>query len=44
MRYQDDGRRSPSDLTEAEWATVAPVSAVYHPVRADLRERVNACL
>jgi putative transposase len=43
-RYKDDGRRYPSDLTDAEWETIAPYFAVYRPLTADLREMVNACL
>ena len=43
-RYKDDGRRYPSDLTDAEWGAIAPYFAVYQPLTADLREMVNACL
>jgi len=43
-RYGDAGRRYPSDLTDAEWSTVGPLFTVYHPLSADLREMVNACL
>ena len=43
-RYKDDGRRYPSDLTDAEWRTIAPVMSVYRTLTADLREIVNACL
>jgi putative transposase len=43
-RYKDDGRRYPSDLTDAEWETIAPYFAVYQTLTADLREMVNACL
>jgi transposase len=43
-RYRDDGRRYPSDLTDAEWATVAPVFSCYATLKVDLREMVNACL
>ncbi|GJD57964.1 hypothetical protein MTDSW087_00089 [Methylobacterium dankookense] len=42
--YRDRGRRFPSDLTDAQWATVAPLLASYDPLTADLREMVNACL
>lgn len=42
--YKDDGRRYPSDLTDAEWDTIAPVLSAYTPLTADLREIVNACL
>jgi putative transposase len=43
-RYRDDGRRYPSDLTDAEWATVAPLFSCYETLTVDLREMVNACL
>ena len=43
-RYKDDGRRYPSDLTEAEWATIAPLFSGYETLTADVREMVNACL
>src|SRR6185369_9488424 len=43
-RYKDDGRRYPSDLTDAEWETIAPHFAVYQTLTADRREMVNACL
>ena len=43
-RYKDDGRRYPSDLTEAEWATVEPLFSCYATLSADMREVVNACL
>lgn len=42
--YKDDGRRYPSDLTDAEWATLKPLLSGYDPLTADLREMVNACL
>lgn len=42
--YRDEGRRYPSDLTDEEWATVAPLLSGYDPLTADLREMVNACL
>lgn len=42
--YKDDGRRYPSDLTEAEWATIAPLLSGYDPLTADLRAMVEACL
>ncbi len=28
-RYKDDGRRYPSDLTDAEWQTIEPVLCSY---------------
>jgi putative transposase len=43
-RYKDDGRRYPSDLTDAEWETIEPVLRGYATLTADLREMVNACL
>ncbi len=43
-RYKDDGRRYPSDLTDAEWTTVEPIMSMYRTLTADLREIVNACL
>jgi putative transposase len=43
-RYRDDGRRYPSDLTDPEWATVAPLFSCYATLKVDLREMVNACL
>ena len=42
-KYKDDGRRYPSDLTDTEWATIAPVFAGYFTFTADIREMVNAC-
>lgn len=42
--YKDDGRRYPSDLTDAEWAMIAPIFSGYDSLTADLREMVNACL
>jgi putative transposase len=43
-RYKDDCRRYPSDLTDAEWATVRPLFSSYMTLKVDLREMVNACL
>jgi putative transposase len=43
-RYKDDGRRYPSDLTDAEWATIEPLFSGYETLTVDLREMVNACL
>jgi putative transposase len=43
-RYRDDGRHYPSDLSDAEWATVEPLFTGYATLTADLREIVNACL
>ena len=42
-RYEDDGRRYPSDLTDAEWQTIEPAPRGYATLTADLREMVNAC-
>jgi putative transposase len=43
-RYKDNGRRYPSDLTDAEWAVIAPLFAGYTTLTVDLRAMVNACL
>ena len=43
-RYRDDGRRTPSDLTDAQWRTIEPVLCNYATLKVDLREMVNACL
>ena len=43
-RYKDDGRRYPSDLTDAEWRTIEPVLRSYVTLMVDLCEMVNACL
>jgi len=43
-RYKDDGRRYPSDLTDAEWQTIEPVVCGYATLTVELREMVNACL
>jgi putative transposase len=43
-RYQEDGRRYPSDLSEAEWALIRPLVATYRTLTKDLREMVNGCL
>jgi putative transposase len=42
--YKDTGRRYPSDLTDAQWALIAPMLSSYDPLKVDLREMVNACL
>jgi putative transposase len=42
-RYKDDGRRYPSNLTDAEWATIAPLFSGHDSLTADVREMVNAC-
>jgi putative transposase len=43
-KYKDDGRRYPSDLTDAEWAAIEPLLSGYDSLTADVREMVNACL
>ncbi len=43
-RYKDDGRRYPSDLTDAEWQTIELVLRSYATLTVELREMVNACL
>lgn len=43
-KYRDNGERYPSDLTDAQWETIAPLLSVYHPLTANLREMVNGCL
>jgi len=43
-RYQDDGRRYPSDLSDAEWALVRPLIETYPTLTKDRREMVNGCL
>ena len=43
-RYQEDGRRYPSDLSEAEWALIRPLVATYRTLTKGLREMVNGCL
>jgi putative transposase len=42
-RYKPDGRRYPSDLSDAEWAAIAPLFSPYRPVLHDIREIVNGC-
>lgn len=42
-RYKPDGRRYPSDLSDAEWAAIAPLFSTYRPVLHDIREIVNGC-
>jgi putative transposase len=43
-RHKDDGRRYPSDLSEAEWAWVRPLVETYATLTKDRREMVNGCL
>lgn len=42
-KYKDDGRRYPSDLSDAEWETLQPLFSAYLTYTVDLREMVNAC-
>jgi len=42
-KYKDSGERYPSDLTDAQWETIAPLLSVYQPLTASLREMVNGC-
>jgi putative transposase len=42
-KYKDDGRRYPSDLTDAEWEIIEPLFRSYFTLTANLREVVNAC-
>src|SRR3569833_703868 len=42
-KYKDDGRRYPSDRTDAEWEIIEPLFRGYFTLTADLREVVNAC-
>jgi putative transposase len=42
-KYKADGRRYPSDLTDAEWEVIKPLFQDYFTFTADLREMVNAC-
>jgi transposase len=41
---KDDGRRYPSDLSEAEWELLRPLVTSYRTLTKDLREMVNGCL
>jgi putative transposase len=43
-RYKDDGRRYPSDLSEAEWELIRPLVETYRTLTKDLRVMVNGCL
>ena len=42
-KYKADGRRYPSDLTDAEWDIIKPLFRGYMTFTADMREVVNAC-
>src|SRR4051812_23297735 len=43
-RYKDDGRRYPSDLTDAEWALVRSLFETYPTLTRDIRAMVDGCL
>jgi putative transposase len=42
-KYEDDGRRYPTDLTDAEWNVIESLFKDYRTYTADLREVLNAC-
>lgn len=42
-RYKEDGRRYPSDLTDAEWELVKPLLETYRTLTKDLRTMVDGC-
>jgi transposase len=43
-RYRDDGRRYPSDLTDAEWELVRSLFETYPTLTKDIRAMVDGCL
>src|SRR4051812_18326435 len=43
-RYKEDGRRYPSDLTDAEWELVRSLFERYATLTKDLRVMVEGCL
>ena len=43
-RYKGDGRRYPSDLTDAEWALVRSLFERYATLTKDVRAMVDGCL
>ena len=43
-RYKDDGRRYPSDLTDAEWELVRSLFESYETLTRDIRMMVEGCL
>ena len=43
-RYKEDGRRYPSDLTDAEWKLVRSLFERYATLTKDLRVMVEGCL
>lgn len=42
--HRDQGGRNPNDLTDAQWATVAPPLTGDDPPTADRRKMIDACL
>jgi putative transposase len=42
-KHRSDGRRYPSDLTDAKWDIIEPLFRGYFTFTADMREMVNAC-
>ena len=42
-KYKADGRRYPSDLTDAEWDIIKPLFTGYFTFTADMGEVVNGC-
>src|ERR687897_3116659 len=42
-KYKADGRRYPSDLTDAEWDIIKPLFTGSFTFTADMREVVNGC-
>ena len=42
-RYKDDGRRYPSDLTDAEWELVRSLFETYPTLTRDIRAMVDGC-
>ena len=43
-RYRETRKRYPSDLSDEEWALIAPFFAGYAPASTTVREIVEACL
>ena len=43
-RYKDDGRRYPSDLTDAEWELVRSLFETHRTLTRDIRTMVDGCL
>src|SRR3954452_21886619 len=42
-KYKADGRRYPSDLTDAEWDIIKLLFQDYFTLTADMREVANGC-